>query len=36
MSLLFEDDWDRSYKPPKLVRNTSKAIHPGEAVQNMK
>ena len=36
MSLLFEDDWDRSDKPPKLVRNTSKAIHPGEAVQNMK
>ena len=36
MTLLLEDDWDRSDKPPKLVRNTSKAIHPGEAVQNMK
>jgi len=36
MSLLFDDDWDGSDKPPKLVRNTSKAIHPGEAVQNMK
>ena len=36
MTLLFEDDWDRSDKPPKLARNTSKAIHPGEAVQNMK
>jgi len=35
MSLLFEDDWDRSDKPPKLVRNTSKAIYSGEAVQNM-
>ena len=36
MSLLFENDWDRSDKPPKLVRSASKAIHPGEAVQNMK
>ena len=36
MSLLFEDDWDRSDKPPKLGRSASKAIHPGEAVQNMK
>lgn len=36
MSLLFEDDWDRSDKPPKLARSASKAIHPGEAVQNMK
>lgn len=36
MSLLFEDDWDGSDRPPKLGRNTSKAIHPGEAVQNMK
>jgi len=35
MSLLFEDDWDRSDRPPKLVRNTSKAIHPGEAVLEM-
>ena len=36
MSLLFENDWDRSDKPPKLVRSASKAIHPGEALQNMK
>jgi len=36
MSLLFEDDWNRSDKPPKLGRSASKAIHPGEAVQNMK
>ena len=36
MSLLFEDDWDRSDKPPILTRSASKAIHPGEAVQNMK
>ena len=36
MSQLFEDDWDRSDKPPKLARSASKAIHPGEAVQNMK
>jgi hypothetical protein len=36
MSLLFEDDWDGSDRPPKLGRNASKAIHPGEAVQNMK
>jgi len=36
MSLLFEDDWDRSDKPPKLGRSASKALHPGEAVQNMK
>jgi len=36
MSLLFENDWNRSDKPPKLVRSASKAIHPGEAVQNMK
>jgi len=36
MSLLFEDDWDRSDRPPKLGRSASKAIHPGEAVQNMK
>jgi len=36
MSLLFENVWDRSDKPPKLVRSASKAIHPGEAVQNMK
>lgn len=36
MSLLFEDDWDRSDKPPKLGRSASKAIHLGEAVQNMK
>lgn len=36
MTLLFEDDWDRSDKPPKLVRSPSKAIHPGEAVKNMK
>jgi hypothetical protein len=36
MSLLFEDDWDGSDRPPKLGRSASKAIHPGEAVQNMK
>ena len=36
MTLLFEDDWDRSDKPPILARSASKAIHPGEAVQNMK
>ena len=36
MSLLFENDWDRSDRPPKLGRSASKAIHPGEAVQNMK
>jgi len=36
MSLLFEDDWDRSDKPPKLGRSASKVIQPGEAVQNMK
>ena len=36
MSLLFEYDWDRSDKPPILARSASKAIHPGEAVQNMK
>ena len=36
MSLLFENDWNRSDKPPKLVRSASKAIHPGEALQNMK
>jgi len=36
MSLLFENDWDRSDKPPKLVRSASKAIHPGETLQNMK
>ena len=36
MSQLFEDDWDMSSKPPKLRRGGSKAIHPGEALQNMK
>ena len=36
MSLLFEDDWNQSDKPPKLGRSASKAIHPGEEVQNMK
>jgi hypothetical protein len=36
MSLLFENDWDRSDKPPKLIRSASKAINPGEALQNMK
>jgi tetratricopeptide (TPR) repeat protein len=36
MTLLFEDDWDGSDRPPKLGRSASKAIHPGEAVQNMK
>ena len=36
MSLLFEYDWNQSDKPPKLGRSASKAIHPGEAVQNMK
>jgi len=36
MSLLFDDDWDGSDKPPKLGRSASKAIHPGETVQNMK
>jgi len=36
MSLLFEDDWDMSGKVPKLRRGGSKAIHPGEALQNMK
>ena len=36
MSQLFEDDWDMSGKVPKLRRGASKAIHPGEALQNMK
>jgi hypothetical protein len=36
MSQLFEDDWDMSGKVPKLRRGGSKAIHPGEALQNMK
>ena len=36
MSQLFEDDWDMSGKTPKLRRGGSKAIHPGEALQNMK
>ncbi len=36
MSQLFEDDWDMSSKVPKLRRGVSKAIHPGEALQNMK
>jgi len=36
VSLLIEDDWDGSDKPPELGRSASKAIHPGEAVQNMK
>ncbi|NCW28234.1 MAG: tetratricopeptide repeat protein [Verrucomicrobia bacterium] len=36
MSLHFEDDWDRSDKPPKHGGSASQAIHPGEAVQNMK
>lgn len=36
MSQLFEDDWDMSGKTPKLRRGRSKAIHPGEALQNMK
>jgi tetratricopeptide (TPR) repeat protein len=36
MSLHFEDDWDGSDRPSKLGRSASKAIHPGEALQNMK
>lgn len=36
MSQLFEDDWDMSGRVPKLRRGGSKAIHPGEALQNMK
>jgi hypothetical protein len=36
MSQLFEDDWDMSTKPPKLRTGVSKAIHPGEELQNMK
>lgn len=36
MSLLFEDDWDRSDKPPKPGGGASKAIHPRETLQNMK
>jgi len=36
MSQLFEDDWDMSGTTPKLSRGGSKAIHPGEALQNMK
>lgn len=36
MSLLFEDDWDGSDKPPKLRESAAKAIHSGEAVQNKK
>jgi hypothetical protein len=36
MSQLFEDDWDMSGRVPKLRRGESKAIHPGEALQNMK
>ncbi len=36
MSQLFEDDWDMSGRVPKLRREVSKAIHPGEALQNMK
>jgi len=36
MSQLFEDDWDMSGRVPKLRRGGSMAIHPGEALQNMK
>jgi hypothetical protein len=36
MSQLFEDDWDMSGRVPKLRRGGSQAIHPGEALQNMK
>lgn len=36
MSLLFEDDWDRSDKPPNRGGSASQTIHPGETLQNMK
>jgi len=36
MSILFEDDWDRSDKPPNRGGSASQTIHPGETLQNMK
>ena len=36
MSLLFEDDWNRSDKPSKRGGSASQVIHPGETLQNMK